>query len=312
MIKQVYSIKIFKYFIFINKSIMKNEIINLYLNGYGSPTISKNLGIPKKKVLKILNENNLIKKNINEEYKDYTLKDGKWYHHYICDTCEKKIECYAQKKFLLRRNLKNKKTCKPCSLNKQKGESNPFYGKKHSLESIKKIQLKTIGVKRSNHTDDPEYKKKVSETKKKLWRSGKMEKTRKKLSNLMKERHRKGELKSFNISKAEKEIVNNLKKNGIECVHSFRVDSKIFDIYIPSLNLLIEYNGDYWHCNPAKYEPHYYNHKKNKTAMEIWEYDKHKLYLAKKEGYNCEVIWETDYKKNNSIIFEIIKNYEQN
>jgi len=49
MIKQVYSIKIFKYFIFINKSIMKNEIINLYLNGYGSPTISKNLGIPKKK-----------------------------------------------------------------------------------------------------------------------------------------------------------------------------------------------------------------------------------------------------------------------
>jgi len=54
MIKQVYSIKIFKYFIFINKSIMKNEIINLYLNGYGSPTISKNLGIPKKKVLKIL------------------------------------------------------------------------------------------------------------------------------------------------------------------------------------------------------------------------------------------------------------------
>jgi hypothetical protein len=47
--------------------------------------------------------------------------------------------------------------------------------------------------------------------------------------------------------------------------------------------------------------------------MKIWEYDKHKLYLAKKEGYNCEVIWETDYKKNNSIIFEIIKNYyEQN
>ena len=56
----------------------------------------------------------------------------------------------------------------------------------------------------------------------------------------------------------------------------------------------------------------YYNHKKNKTAKEIWEYDKHKLYLAKKEGYNCEVIWETDYKKNNSIIIEIIKNYEQN
>lgn len=281
MIKQVYYTEILNYFIFINKGTMENE-------------------------------NNIIKKNISEKYKNYKFKDGRWFYFYVCDTCKNKIECYAQKKCLLRRNLKNKKTCKRCSLDKQKGEGNPFYGKKHSLESIKKIQLKTIGVKRSNHTDDPEYKKKVSETKKKLWRSGKMEKTRKKLSNLMKERHRKGELKSFNISKAEKEIVNNLKKNGIECVHSFRVDSKIFDIYIPSLNLLIEYNGDYWHCNPSKYSEDYYNHKKNKTAKEIWEYDKHKLYLAKKEGYNCEVIWETDYKKNNSIIIEIIKNYEQN
>lgn len=34
-----------------------------------------------------------------------------------------------------------------------------------------------------------------------------------------------------------------------------------------------------------------------KSEKEIWVYDKDKLYLAKKEGYNCEVIWETDNKK---------------
>ncbi len=77
---------------------------------------------------------------------------------------------------------------------------------------------------------------------------------------------------------------------------------KIF-FYIPEYNLLIEYNGDYWHCNPAKYKENYFNTKKNKTASEIWEYDKNKLYLSKKEGYYCEVIWETDYKKNKNIIF---------
>jgi len=158
----------------------------------------------------------------------------------------------------------------------------------------------------------PKYKKMFSDMKKELWGSGKMEETRKKLSKIMKEKHRNGELKSFNVSKAEKEIVIEIKKRGIECIHSFRIDTKIFDIYLPKYNLLIEYNGDYWHCNPIKYKSDYLNIKKNKTASEIWEYDENKLYLAKKEGYNCEVMWETDYKNNKDLIFEIIKNYEKN
>tara|TARA_R110002126_G_scaffold176553_1_gene325158 strand:- start:32 stop:172 length:141 start_codon:yes stop_codon:yes gene_type:complete len=46
--------------------------------------------------------------------------------------------------------------------------------------------------------------------------------------------------------------------------------------------------------------------------LEIWKYDKNKLYLAEKEDYYCEVIWETDYKKNKNLLFELIKNYEKN
>tara|TARA_R110000803_G_C11917729_1_gene313979 strand:+ start:116 stop:991 length:876 start_codon:yes stop_codon:yes gene_type:complete len=291
---------------------MENKIIELYLSGYGSPTISKKLSIPKRKVLKVLNEKNLIKKNIVKEYKDFKFDGDRWHHFYVCDTCENKIECYAQKKYLLHRNIKNKKTCKKCSLDKQKGKGNPFYGKKHTDDTIKKIKDKSIGIRRSDHMSKPKYKKMFSDMKKKLWLSGKMEETRKKLSKMMREKHRNGELKSFNISKAEIEIVNKLKNKNIECIHSFRIDSKIFDIYLPKYNLLIEYNGDYWHCNPTKYKSDYLNHKKNKTALEIWEYDKNKLYLAEKEGYYCEVIWESDYKKNKDIIFELIKNYEKN
>ena len=33
------------------------------------------------------------------------------------------------------------------------------------------------------------------------------------------------------------------------------------------------------------------------SVKEIWDYDKDKLYLAKKNNYTCEVIWESDYKK---------------
>jgi G:T-mismatch repair DNA endonuclease (very short patch repair protein) len=67
----------------------------------------------------------------------------------------------------------------------------------------------------------------------------------------------------------------------------------------------------HWYCNPNKYDFDYLNVKKNKTTKEIWDYDKNKLYLAKKNGYNCIVIWESDYKKNKNIITEIINNYEQ-
>ena len=67
------------------------------------------------------------------------------------------------------------------------------------------------------------------------------------------------------------------------------VETKIYDIFIPSLNLVIEYNGDYWHCNPKKYKPDYFNQKKQKTAKELWEYDKNKIDLIREKGYNLEI-----------------------
>lgn len=82
------------------------------------------------------------------------------------------------------------------------------------------------------------------------------------------------------------------------------------DIYIPELNLIIEFNGDYWHCNPIKYDKDYFHQVKNMTVQQLWEYDKNKIDLIKSKGYNLEVIWETDYEKNHKIIEEILKKYE--
>lgn len=89
-----------------------------------------------------------------------------------------------------------------------------------------------------------------------------------------------------------------------------KIGTKIYDIFIPKYNLIIEYNGDYWHCNPNKYCSNYFNKKKNKIAKEIWEYDKNKIDLAKTNNYTCEIIWETDYKQNKNIIKNIITKYE--
>lgn len=293
----------------------ENKIINLYLSGVGSTTIIKLIpNITKRNILKLLKEKNIIRNRLlgDEFYKDYWFDGEYWCGLWVCQSCNNEINFSVKEKSLLNRNLKRKKICKKCSLENQIGENNPFFNKEHSIESITKISKSKTGITTSDHMSKPEYRKMFSDMAKERWANGSMEETRIKLSNLMKERISSGLLKSYNRSKAEDELILTLETKNILVEPNYLLEGKIFDLYIPKFNLLIEYNGDYWHCNPQKYESDYLNTKKNKTAKEIWEYDAKKLYLAKKNHYNCEVIWETDYKKNKNIILNILKKYETN
>ncbi len=67
--------------------------------------------------------------------------------------------------------------------------------------------------------------------------------------------------------------------------------------YLPTKKI-IEFHGDYWHCNPDLYEANYYHKIKKMQAKEIWDYDKEKIELAKSYGYSVLVVWEADYYKN--------------
>lgn len=60
-------------------------------------------------------------------------------------------------------------------------------------------------------------------------------------------------------------------------------------------NKIIEFNGDYWHCNPNLYEPNFYNKSKKMTAQEIWDYDANKKKIAESFGYGVLHIWESEY-----------------
>jgi hypothetical protein len=71
---------------------------------------------------------------------------------------------------------------------------------------------------------------------------------------------------------------------------------KSVDIFIPSKNKVIECYGDYWHCNPDKCQPDYYNKLVHLTAQEIWDKDSQKQEILKKSGYNVEVVWENTNK----------------
>jgi len=292
---------------------IRKKIISEYKKGKGSTTIMRELGVAKEKILQILNQENLIRKRDRCQRLDINFDGEKYFINRNCPRCNEKIKTTSKDRTICCRNYINAKNsnCKKCSLKLQVGKGNPFYGKKHTKESLKKISKsrKGKGLGEKNSMSNPIWRKKAGDNLKKKWNSGSLEKTRKIMSEHMKKTIRLGKIKSNISSKKEIEIIRIIKKMGFEVKHSYRVDTKICDVYIPKLNLIIEYFGDYWHCNPEKYDADYFNKKKSLTAKQIWDYDKNKIDLIRNFGYNLEVIWESELKNDNKKINQIIEKY---
>lgn len=70
------------------------------------------------------------------------------------------------------------------------------------------------------------------------------------------------------------------------------------DIYIPSKNTIIEYDGDFWHCNPEKYPmgPLY------EYQIRHIEKDRIKNEYCKGKGIKLVRIWESDASKNKELV----------
>jgi G:T-mismatch repair DNA endonuclease (very short patch repair protein) len=290
-------------------------IINEYEKGKSSLVLEKELGVSKPTILKILKKHGVTKKrdrckslNIKEESNRFIIIKK-------CPKCQKDIQITSNNPTIACRNYFNsvskKSLCKKCSLELQKGEGNPFYGKKHSKKSLTKMSKSKKGQNMGdkNHMKQERYRQMSRDIMRSNWDNGILD--RKVMSDKMKETRRSGKLKSVIRSKKEKEIVVEIRKMGYVVQHSLRVETKIYDIFISSLNLVIEYNGDYWHCNPKKYKPDYFNQKKQKTAKELWEYDKNKIDLIREKGYNLEIVWESDLKMDHTLIYKLIKKYDK-
>ena len=66
--------------------------------------------------------------------------------------------------------------------------------------------------------------------------------------------------------------------------------------------MVIEYYGDYWHCNPKKYESEFFHSQIKLTAKEIWIKDKNRLNLIMESASSVIIIWEDS--NINSILLE--------
>lgn len=101
-------------------------------------------------------------------------------------------------------------------------------------------------------------------------------------------------------------IINEIKKKYVGEIE-FQLDKYSFDFKYK--NILIEINGDYWHCNPKIYKPFDINKVTGKKACDIWKKDKEKINKAKSLGYIVYTIWEQDYRNNPGLTIRHCMNF---
>lgn len=179
------------------------------------------------------------------------------------------------------------KYCAPKSQTKDaiRNRVNSRKGYRHSQQTIAKIRKSNIG-------------RKLSEQHKSKLRKSRIRKgvphsvrTKRKLSKITKSQWKKGIHKTTYKSKGQLEVIRLLRELGYAVRGEYIVDGRPFDAYIRKKNLLIEFNGTYWHRDPRVEK-----YRVDPTSKLIWENDKNKIDNAKKLGYDVRVIWQNDWE----------------
>lgn len=135
----------------------------------------------------------------------------------------------------------------------------------------------------TNHT--PEMRAKLSEIKKRQYLEGKVN------------------VRNYKVSKPERDIAEWLQSHGIEFKPQYHTPGVPFwyDFYLPTLGLLVEFQGDYWHANPRKYTPgtSLTFHQRGAVMVEdIWRRDAEKRQAGEGAGFRVAYIWEMDFKRD--------------
>lgn len=110
-------------------------------------------------------------------------------------------------------------------------------------------------------------------------------------------------------SSLETKISNILNDLSISYTTQFLLCGKIFDFKITNTNILIEVNGDYWHCNPLKFKHDEFVRFPGgeKRASDIWNKDLSKKIKAESKGYKVIYIWEKEIKESLDIISLVLE-----
>lgn len=107
------------------------------------------------------------------------------------------------------------------------------------------------------------------------------------------------------MSKGHIELHDTIKDFGF--ISHYQISNMQVDECNIDLKLVIEYNGDMWHCNPNKWKSDDFNSAIKMTAGQKWCKDIARHAMLNKFGYKVLVIWESDWLENQSLQFNRIK-----
>jgi very-short-patch-repair endonuclease len=119
------------------------------------------------------------------------------------------------------------------------------------------------------------------------------EKTREKMSDSAIQRIIKTD--QLHTSKLEEKFKLILDILDIKYKHTFYVKpiKAFYDFYLPDYNMLIEVDGDFWHCHPTKYPQAEYSSQQRNIIR-----DQEKNQWAQDNGYKLLRFWEDDINNN--------------
>lgn len=95
-------------------------------------------------------------------------------------------------------------------------------------------------------------------------------------------------------TKVEIFVENLIKEQGWKYIPQKAVRYLNYDFYLTDLNVLLEVQGDYWHCNPRVYP----DGPKNSVQRENLQKNKNKREVAESQNIPLLEIWELDIEKD--------------
>lgn len=109
------------------------------------------------------------------------------------------------------------------------------------------------------------------------------------------------------ISKASDNFSLKITESGINFIKEYPIikgkNGITVDFFLPDYNVIIEFFGDYWHCNPKIYNGDYYHKILKMTASQKWENDKNRINkILENKKNSVLVIWESTNISSDEIL----------
>lgn len=164
----------------------------------------------------------------------------------------------------------------------------------------------------SSIMNNPDRVRKISEHAKLMWTNAKLYNKELYYRMVNTSKNKNYELNGYKMNSIEYNIGKCLCELGLdweyEKIFNFENVCYLPDFYIKPKKIVIECYGDFWHANPKLFTENKTTHK-NRTAKQVWEYDRIKQDTFEKNGYKYLYFWENDVMSNMVEIKEKIKKY---